>query len=141
MSTIELTRRYQFSASHRLHAQQLSAEENRRIYGKCNNPLGHGHNYWLEVTVSGPVDPQTGRAISPSMLDRLVEATILRELAYSNLNEVVEHFAFQPPTTENLALVMQQRLLERWPQWFSGEIRLVRIRLEETRRNIIESEP
>ena len=73
-----VTRRYRFAASHRLHAPQLSEEENRRVYGKCNNPYGHGHNYVLEVSARGPLDPSTGRAVDPAALDELVARHVLR---------------------------------------------------------------
>jgi 6-pyruvoyltetrahydropterin/6-carboxytetrahydropterin synthase len=94
-----LTRRFRFSASHRLHSDALSAAENDRIYGKCNNPFGHGHDYVLEVTASGPVDPVTGRVLRIETLDRLVQETILSRLSNRNLNLDIPEFATLVPTT------------------------------------------
>ena len=74
---IGVTRKYRFAASHRLHAPQLSERENSDLYGKCNNPYGHGHNYEVEISVHGPVDPATGHAVDLVELDRLVQAAVL----------------------------------------------------------------
>ena len=83
-----LTRRYWFAASHRLHSEQMSAAENRRTYGKCNNPHGHGHNYALEVTVAGPVEARTGMVCDIVELDGFVERQVLEPFGYSNLNRL-----------------------------------------------------
>src|SRR5579872_3312175 len=96
-----LTRRYQFSASHRLHSPHFSEEQNQRVYGKCNSPYGHGHNYKFEVTVSGCPDPETGMICNLSDLDGFVERTIMPEFEFSNLNELPA-FRDVVPTTENL---------------------------------------
>src|ERR1700692_779458 len=96
-----LTRRYRFSASHRLHSAEMSAEENKTTYGKCNNPYGHGHNYALEVTVSGPVDQSTGMVCNLVDLDSFVQHEILERFDLENLNTRPE-FAHTIPTTENL---------------------------------------
>jgi len=96
-----LTRRYMFSASHRLHSQGMSAEENRAVYGKCNNPHGHGHNYALEVTVAGQVDPATGMVCNLVDLDGFVRKKILQRFDHENLNTLAE-FHETVPTTENL---------------------------------------
>jgi 6-pyruvoyltetrahydropterin/6-carboxytetrahydropterin synthase len=98
-----LTRRYWFSASHRLHSDGMSAEENRSVYGKCNNPHGHGHNYALEVTVSGQVDPRTGMVCNLVDLDNFVHEKILERFGHQNLNMLVE-FKETVPTTENLCV-------------------------------------
>jgi 6-pyruvoyltetrahydropterin/6-carboxytetrahydropterin synthase len=98
-----LTRRYMFSASHRLHSQEMSAEENQETYGKCNNPYGHGHNYALEVTVSGPVDERTGMVCNLVDLDGFVEREVLSRYDLENLN-VLPEFATNVPTTENLCV-------------------------------------
>ena len=98
-----LTRRYWFSASHRLHSPEMSAEQNQTIYGKCNNPHGHGHNYSLEVTVSGPVDSQTGMVCNLVDLDRFVNEKILERFGHQNLN-TLEEFQGTVPTTENLCV-------------------------------------
>src|SRR3984885_3032577 len=96
-----LTRGYGFSASHRLHSNHMSAEENAATYGKCNNPHGHGHNYALEVTVSGPVDESTGMVCNLVDLDGVVQSEILERLHLQNLN-FLQEFAQSVPTTENL---------------------------------------
>src|SRR5580698_7796396 len=94
-----LTRRYWFSASHRLHSDGMSAEENRDVYGKCNNPHGHGHNYALEVTVSGQVDPRTGMVCNLMDLDSFVHEKILERFGHQNLNMLAE-FEGTVQTTE-----------------------------------------
>ncbi len=128
---MRLTRRYRFSASHRLHAGELSDERNSEVYGKCNNPHGHGHNYILELSVCGPVDEGTGRVVRLGELDSLVEEQLLRELDHADLNQQMEAV----PTTENLAVEIRRRLHRRW----QGTLpRLEKIRLHETKRNIIE---
>lgn len=133
-----VTRSYPFAASHRLHAPQLSEEENRALYGKCNNPYGHGHNYVLEVTASGPLD-EFGRAIDAAQLDRLVEQQVLTPFSHRNLNLDVNSFADRVPTTENLAVEICRRLKENWAAAFPGEWpRLERVRIAETARNIFE---
>jgi 6-pyruvoyltetrahydropterin/6-carboxytetrahydropterin synthase len=104
-----LTRRYWFSASHRLHCNELSPEANREIYGKCNNPHGHGHNYAVEVTVAGPVDPRTGMVCNLADLDAFVEKNILERFGHENLNLLTE-FNGVVPTTENLCIALYKKL-------------------------------
>ena len=134
--TIRLTRRFRFAASHRLHSPQLSEEENGSLYGKCNNPYGHGHNYVVEVTVRGPVDSQLGRVADLEQLDQLVHANIVKQFDHRNLNEDVAEFSGPlVPTTENLAAVVQARLSTAWP---AGLPPLDRVRIFETRNNIFE---
>ena len=134
-----LTKRYPFSASHRLHATQLSAEENLRLFGKCNNPHGHGHNYTLEVSVSGPIDPGSGMVISRSRLDDVVERYVLSEIDHVDLNRDVEELRDTVPTTENLTLFIGARLGRAWRREFgAGGPRVERIRVEETARNSFE---
>jgi 6-pyruvoyltetrahydropterin/6-carboxytetrahydropterin synthase len=127
-----LGRRYQFSASHRLHSAQLSEEENSRIYGKCNNPYGHGHNYVLEVMVSGKVDPATGMIANLSDLDAFVEREVLEAFDHKSLNEDVPAFREKVPTTEHLCIEIYKRL-EAFPA-----ATLLRIRVEETGNNSFE---
>jgi 6-pyruvoyltetrahydropterin/6-carboxytetrahydropterin synthase len=127
-----LTRRYRFSASHRLHSADLSAEENLSTYGKCNNPHGHGHNYALEVTVSGLVDPATGMVCNLVDLDGFVEREVLSRYHLENLNTLQE-FARQVPTTENLSVEIFE-ILQRGFQ----EAHLERVRIEETMMNSFE---
>ena len=83
-----LTRRYKFSASHRLHSPQFSAERNLELYGKCNNPHGHGHNYKVEVTVSGQPDSETGMVCNLADLDGFVQRVVMPQFEFSNLNEL-----------------------------------------------------
>ena len=134
-----LTRRYRFAASHRLHTSRLTDEENKRVYGKCNNPYGHGHDYVLEVTVRGLVDEQTGRVVDRARLDDLVHCRVLADFDHRNMNTQIRAFADKAPTTENVALEIERRLRNDWPQLFpEGAPRLDRIRLYETRKNVIE---
>src|SRR2546430_17514066 len=111
---IRVTRRYEFSASHRLHAPGLAAEENRRLYGKCNNPFGHGHNYVLEVSVRGPVEARSGRAVDPAALDRLVNEWVIRAFDHKNLNEEIAAFECIVPTTQKLGLLIHGRPEQNW---------------------------
>jgi 6-pyruvoyltetrahydropterin/6-carboxytetrahydropterin synthase len=131
-----LTRRYHFSASHRLHSPELSAEENERLYGKCNNPFGHGHNYILEVTVAGEVDERTGLICSLRKLDGLVEEAVLSRFSSRNLNEDVPQFSRMVPTTENLARVAAELLQQAWRgELPDSGVKLHRIHIQETDRN------
>ena len=138
--TVRLTRRYTFPASHRLHSPALSDAENRAIYGKCNNPHGHGHNYEVELTVRGPVDAVTGRAVDLVALDRLAEEQILAPFRYRNLNEEVDAFRDAVPTTENLAAEVDRRLAGRLARRVrhSRAASSKRVRIQETDRNICE---
>jgi 6-pyruvoyltetrahydropterin/6-carboxytetrahydropterin synthase len=134
-----VTRRYGFSASHRLHAPQLSAEENQELYGKCNNPYGHGHNYTVEVSARGPSDPRTGLAMDTSLLDGMVARLVLQPFGYRNLNAEVDSFAQVVPTSENLAVEICRRLKKNWSAIFPGEWpKLEKVRIVETARNIFE---
>lgn len=127
-----LTRRYFFSASHRLHSAEMSADENRNTYGKCNNPHGHGHNYALEVTVSGQVDPRTGMVCNLVDLDGFVASEILARYDLENLNRLKE-FAQTVPTTENLCIEIFEIL-----QRGFDLAHLERVRIEETMMNSFE---
>lgn len=127
-----LTRRYLFSASHRLHSTDMSADENRAVYGKCNNPHGHGHNYMLEVTVSGQVDQSTGMICNLVDLDQCVEREVLSRYHLENLNALQE-FSKTVPTTENLCIDIFEIL-----QRTFGYAHLDRVRLEETMMNSFE---
>jgi 6-pyruvoyltetrahydropterin/6-carboxytetrahydropterin synthase len=127
-----LTRRYRFSASHRLHCDAMSADENARVYGKCNNPHGHGHNYMLEVTVSGAVDESTGMVCNLANLDDFVEHEILERFDHQNLNCLPE-FQSAVPTTENLC-IETYRILELGFR----HAHLEKVRFEETMMNSFE---
>jgi 6-pyruvoyltetrahydropterin/6-carboxytetrahydropterin synthase len=136
-----VTRRYGFAASHRLDAPQLSAGENRRLYGKCNNPFGHGHNYVVEVSARGPLDPRTGRAVDVEALDDLVRRQVLAPFDHCDLNKDVNSFQGLSPTSENLLVEICRRLKWNWSTAFPGEWpRLEKVRIAETPRNIFEME-
>jgi 6-pyruvoyltetrahydropterin/6-carboxytetrahydropterin synthase len=137
--TVSLSRKYTFCASHRLHSSALTDDENRAIYGKCNNPNGHGHNYEVEVTVRGAVDRVTGRVVALDLLDRLVDEQILAPLRYRNLNEEIDAFRTAVPTTENLAFEVERSLQSVWAGIFGvAGPGLERVRIWETERNICE---
>jgi len=129
---IELGRRYRFSASHRLHTTHLTEEENNRVFGKCSNPYGHGHNYVLEVSLSGAVDPATGMIANLSDLDAFVQRHVLEDFDHKSLNEDVSAFREKVPTTENLCIEIFRRL-QSFPK-----ARLERVRVEETAKNSFE---
>ena len=129
---ISLSRRYRFAASHRLHSEKLSAEENRRLYGNCNSPYGHGHNYVVEVTLTGPVDPATGMIANLGELDPFVEREVIETFDHKYLNEEIAEFRENVPTTENICIEIFNRL-RRFPR-----ARLERVRVEETGLNSFE---
>ena len=136
---IWLTRRYRFSASHRLFSPALTDQQNAELYGKCSNPHGHGHDYVLEVCVRGPLDRTTARVVDVARLDGLVETKILSRLRHRDLNTEVAGIAGAVPTTENLASGIRGSLLESWQEAFpEGEPRLDRVRVHETRKNVFE---
>jgi 6-pyruvoyltetrahydropterin/6-carboxytetrahydropterin synthase len=138
MDLVHLTRRYWFSASHRLHNPALEAAENNVIYGKCNNPGGHGHNYHVEITVAGPVDQRTGMVVDLAELDGLAKREILDRFDETNLNDDAG-FTTLVPTTENLCVQIYHLVLERWAELPSARrARLERVRLEETSSNFFE---
>ena len=129
---VELGRRYRFAASHRLHSSHLSEEENYRVFGKCNNPYGHGHNYVLEVSLSGKIDPATGMIANLADLDAFVERHVLEEFDHRSLNEDVAAFRDKVPTTENLCIEIFDRL-KHFPH-----AKLERVRIQETANNSFE---
>lgn len=136
---IRVTRRYRFSASHRLHAASLSDAQNRELYGKCDNPYGHGHNYEVAVSARGRLDPRSGRVLDPAVLDRLVAEQVLHPFDHRNLNEEVPQFRDAVPTTENLANEIFRRLQAHWKSAFPGNgPALEKISIAETPRNIFE---
>lgn len=127
-----LTRRYQFSASHRLHSPHFSDAENRGVYGKCNNPHGHGHNYKFAVTVSGHPDPETGMVCNLTDLDGFVDRIVMPRFEFSNLNEL-DTFRNLVPTTENLSRELFHL--------FRDQFKLAtveKVRIEETMMNSFE---
>jgi 6-pyruvoyltetrahydropterin/6-carboxytetrahydropterin synthase len=132
---MKLTRRYRFSASHRLDTPALTPAENRKLYGKCNNPYGHGHDYVLDVTVAGSTD-DSGQIVGREVLDALVEERILARLDHRNLNTDIAEFAGIVATTESLAVVIERALADGW----TLPAKLDRVRISETERNIFELE-
>lgn len=132
---MRLTRRYRFSASHRLHSTVLSDAENRELYDKCNNPFGHGHNYEVEISVRGAVDPLTGRVTAVGLLDDLVRQEIVAPFDRCSLNADIPELRNTVPTSENLAIAIERRLRARWPAGFAA---LDRVRIKETRKNSFE---
>lgn len=133
---MRVTRVYRFSASHRLHSDQMSEEANHELYGKCNNPWGHGHDYVLHIGVCGEADPGTGRVVNPGVLDEYVGKQVLELFNHRNINEDVAGFQ-GVPTTENLAHDVEQRLRRYWDDFFAP-LRLDRILIQETPRNRFE---
>jgi 6-pyruvoyltetrahydropterin/6-carboxytetrahydropterin synthase len=124
---IYLTRRAEFSASHYYHNPELTPEENRRVFGKCNNPHGHGHNYALEVTVAGEVNPRTGMVLDLKDLKKAIETEVLQLMDHRFLNKEVPAFSMKIPTTENIAIEIWNVLAPKLT--FA---RLHRVRLYET---------
>jgi 6-pyruvoyltetrahydropterin/6-carboxytetrahydropterin synthase len=125
-------RRYFLSASHRLHTETLSTEENSVTYGKCNNPFGHGHNYVVEVLIGGAVDPETGMVVNMAALDEAVRVHVMERFDHTNLNHDPV-FANRVPTTENLCRTVFD-LLDGWME----PAKLVQVRVEETENNFFE---
>ncbi len=131
---IALGRRYHFAASHRLHSAKLSEEENNRVFGKCNNPYGHGHNYTLEVRFSGSVNPATGMIANLGELDAFVSERVIEPFDHRSLQDEVPAFRHAVPTTENLCMEIFQRL-KTFPV-----AKLEAVRVEETSNNSFEYE-
>jgi 6-pyruvoyltetrahydropterin/6-carboxytetrahydropterin synthase len=131
-TNVHLTRRYMISASHRLHSDEMSERENADVYGKCNNPYGHGHNYMIEVTVSGPIDDQTGMVCDLADLDDFVRSEVVERFDHQNLNLLPE-FAKQVPTTERLCMAIYEIV----NRGFKAA-HLEKVRIEETMMNSFE---
>ena len=134
MSTVTVTRRVHFNAAHRLHNPALSDDENRRLFGPCNNPNYHGHNYELDISVAGEVDPRTGYVVDLGEVKRIAEATVIAALDHKNLNLDVPAFRALNPTAENIVIVIWEMLEWRLPG------RLVKLVLWETPRNSVSYE-
>ena len=131
---MRVTRVYRFAASHRLHSESLSSEQNATLYGKCNNPHGHGHDYAIHISVTGEPDMRTGRVVDIGALDRYVQERLLQLYDHADLNVDVPGFE-GVPTTENLVVDSEKRLRSGWP--FSG-VFLDRVFIQETDRNSVE---
>ena len=136
MFVVSRTHRYHFSASHRLHTSALSEAQNAELYGKCNNPYGHGHDYTLEITIEGPVDETTGLITPQGDLDLLVRDRILPLFSHRNINLDVPHFRNLVASTENIALVMIELLENAWTDYITAPSAFLRrIHIQETGRN------
>jgi len=131
---VRVTRVYRFSASHRLHADSLSGEQNAELYGKCNNPYGHGHDYAIHISVRGVPHSNTGRVLNVGALDRYVTERLLTAYDHNDLNRDVPGFV-GVPTTENLAIDSDRRLRDAWP---FDTAELERVFIQETGRNSFE---
>jgi 6-pyruvoyltetrahydropterin/6-carboxytetrahydropterin synthase len=131
-----VTRRYRFPAAHVLSSRALSDEENRRIFGKCANPSGHGHNYGVEVSVTGPVDARTGQILPVEELDAIFDASVREPFSHRLLNDV-ERFATVVPTAENIAVAIHEELSRALGRR-GGAARVARVRLVETPRNVFD---
>ena len=127
-----ITRRLTFSAAHRLHSDKLSPEENRRVFGKCNHPNGHGHNYVLEVTVAGPIDATTGMVFNLTDLKDVMTDAIEHDIDHKNLNMDVPAFRKLNPTAENIAVVLWDLLEKRLKPGLLHEVKLI-----ETENNFV----
>ncbi|MGI4828034.1 MAG: 6-carboxytetrahydropterin synthase [Janthinobacterium lividum] len=127
-----LSRRYRFSASHRLHVDRLGVDHNRELFGKCNNPYGHGHNYFVQVTLAGSVNESTGMVVNLADLDAFAQRELLDRFDLTNLNDD-EAFRDEVPSTENLCTELW-RIFQRFAEQ-CAPVRLERIRVEETRNN------
>jgi 6-pyruvoyltetrahydropterin/6-carboxytetrahydropterin synthase len=133
-AALRMTRIYEFAASHRLHSPELSDEENRELFGKCNYPNGHGHNYILEITVVGPVDARTGRVLPPDLMDAIVEREIVDRYDHRHFNYDIPEFQGIIPSTEVVTKIIWERLIGEIP----APARLASVVIRETARNIFE---
>ena len=132
MKKASITRRLTFSAAHRLHSDALSPEENRRVFGKCNHPNGHGHNYVLEATVAGPIDTTTGMVINLNELKSVMAEIVEGLFDHKNLNQDVPAFKTLNPTAENIAMVLWDMLAARLAPGLLQEVKLI-----ETENNFV----
>ncbi|GIY04388.1 6-pyruvoyl tetrahydrobiopterin synthase [Caerostris extrusa] len=130
---VYLTRIESFSAAHRLHSPHLSDQDNYEIYGKCNNPNGHGHNYKVEITIKGKVDKPTGMVMNITDLKKIIQETIMEVLDHKNLDQDVPYFKEIVSTTENLSVFIWKQLSSSLP---SGMLHCVKI--HETDKNVVE---
>ena len=133
------TRRYRFSAMHRLHAPSLNDQQNRDTFGKCNNPFGHGHNYFVEITVRGQIDPETGFVVDLPKLDALAKRELLDRFDQASLNDDAVFATDFVPSTENLAIEVERTFRTEVPKLDPhGALKLHTIRIEETANNSFE---
>ena len=135
MPQVTVTRRLQFNAAHRVHNPQLSDEENRQLFGKCNNPNGHGHNYVLDVSVTGTIDPRTGYVMDLAHLKRIVETHVIDRVDHRNFNLDVDFMQGTIPTSENIVVAFWRVIAP-----LVAPARLTRLVLWETPNNYVEYE-
>ncbi|WP_435262544.1 6-pyruvoyl trahydropterin synthase family protein [Tenacibaculum sp. nBUS_03] len=133
MNKIAITRKEHFNAAHRLHNKHWNEEKNKEIFGKCNNPNYHGHNYDLEVTVIGHIDEDTGYVIDTKILSNIIKKKVLEPFDHKNLNLDVPFFKDKNPTVENIAVVIYDEIIKD----ISNDLEL-KIKLYETPRNFVE---
>ncbi len=126
-------RKEHFNAAHRLHSNMLNNDENKKVFGKCNNPYYHGHNYDLTVKVTGTIDPITGYVVDTKWLKELIQTHVIDKLDHKNLNEEVEEFKQLNPTVENIARVIYNQLMPHL-----SHVESLKIILYETERNYVE---
>ena len=126
-STVRLTQQFEFSAAHRLHCNQLTSDENKRLFGKCNNRAGHGHNYVLEVTVSKQLDSVRGHVIELEKFESTVKRLVVDRLDHKHLNEDIDYFASVNPTVENIAVAIFEWLIGQF-----GDVKLEKVKVYET---------
>jgi 6-pyruvoyltetrahydropterin/6-carboxytetrahydropterin synthase len=131
---VQVALRFEFSAAHRLHAESLSSEQNIHIFGRCNNPNGHGHNYEMEVTITGPADPKTGHVMAIGELQRIVNERIVDVFDHKHLNMDCADFRELNPTVENIVQVFYRRLKPHIP----SPVQLESLRLWETPKTMAE---
>lgn len=131
MPIVYISRTESFSACHRLHSKALSDDDNKKIYSKCNNPNGHGHNYKVEVTVRGPVDHVTGMVINLTDLKAYMEKAFLETLDHKHVDKDVEYFKDVASTVENIAVYIWRRLIEQLPEGL-----LYEVKVHETENNV-----
>ncbi len=134
---VYVTRTVEFNASHRLYNPDLSEDENREIYGKCSNTNGHGHNYELEITVSGIVDPSTGFLLDMKELKEILEKEIMNRFDHRHLNFDVEELKDTIPSTEVLAVTVWNILTAAFQRYINKEITLHEVTIHETRKNSV----
>lgn len=130
---VRLTEQFEFSAAHRLHCRSLSEDENRGIFGKCNNPNGHGHNYFVDVTIEGTPDASTGLLMPPGRFEEIVQHEVISLLDHKHLNQDTSQFADLNPSVENIALVIWKRL-----DGLLAPARLANVRVYETAKTWVD---
>lgn len=132
-SSIFLTRRFRFCCSHRLYQAKLSERKNRQLYEECSNRFGHGHDYILEVTFRGEIDPLTGMSVDLTKMDRIVKREVVNRYDHKHLNYDVTDFKNKVPTAENILLVIWDCLSQK-----IGKGKIYKLKLIETSHNYFE---